>query len=283
MRLEDADLGAERVREREQLSRALHVRGKTQVGLLLVHQAPQIFRALVGSQLGSARVGGALGRLRRAHLVTARVGAGLVRGDERLDGVHEVCGHLAVLLEGHQHAGQRQHRVEAQVVALQSRFAALLAIDEHDDVLHLQPHVVQRADRLHHGSARGDEILHHQAGLAGDERALDGLLGAVVLHLLAAHQHRAVVVQRHARGDGERGVGDAAHVIELRAVALQHVPHARRDAGKHIGVGDDHAQVHVDGRDEPGLELELPELHSLDLVQTQDERVDLVLVHHGDG
>ena len=59
---------------------------------------------------------------------------------------------------------------------LELRRGALLAIDEHDDVLHLQPHVVQRADRLHHGGARGDEIFHHQAGLAGDERALDGLL-----------------------------------------------------------------------------------------------------------
>jgi hypothetical protein len=210
------------------------------------------------------------------------LGPGLVGGDERLDVLDEVRRHLTLLLEGLEHPGEGEDGVEAEVVALEPGLAALLAVDENDDILNLEANLVEGLDGLHDGGAGGDEVLDDEAGLSGGEGALDGLLGSVVLHLLAPHEHRAVVVQAHARRDGEGGVGHAAHVVELRAVRLEHVPHAPGDGGEHVGVGHDHPEVDVDGAHDAGLELELAKLDSLDLVQAQDEGVDLVLVDgHG--
>ena len=172
--------------------------------------------------------------------------------------------------------------MEAEVVAREPGLAALLAVDEDHDVLNLEPHLVEGLHGLHDGRAGGYEILDDEAGLTRGEGALDGLLGAVVLHLLAPHKHGAVVVQAHARRDGEGGVGHAAHVVELRTVRLENVPHASGDRGEHVGVGHDHPEVDVDGAHDAGLELELAELDSLDLVQAEDEGVDLLLVDgHG--
>ena len=78
--------------------------------------------------------------------------------------------------------------MQAQVVRRQSRLATLLAVDEDDDILHLETHLVEGFDGLHDGGAAGDEVLDDEACLTGDEGALDGLLGAVVLHLLATHR-----------------------------------------------------------------------------------------------
>ena len=44
---------------------------------------------------------------------------------------------------------------------------------------------------------------------------------------------------------------------------------------EHIGVRHDQPQVDVDGRHDPGLELEVTELDRLDLVEAQDEGLEL--------
>ncbi len=46
-----------------------------------------------------------------------------------------------------------------------------------------------------------------------DESALDGLGGAVVLDLLAAHEHGDMVGDGDAGGDWESGVRDAAYDV----------------------------------------------------------------------
>jgi hypothetical protein len=83
--------------------------------------------------------------------------------------------------------------------------------------------------------------------------------------------HAQVVAERHARGDGQGGVGHAADEVELRSrLAVvgfcQAGVHGARHLLEHVWVGDDDAQVDVDGGDESGLERELAELDGLLLV-----------------
>ena len=44
---------------------------------------------------------------------------------------------------------------------------------------------------------------------------------------------------------------------------------------EHVGVRNDQPQVDVDGRHDPGLELEVAEFHGLDLVEAQHERLEV--------
>jgi hypothetical protein len=44
---------------------------------------------------------------------------------------------------------------------------------------------------------------------------------------------------------------------------------------EHVGIRHDQPQVDVDGRHDPGFQLELPELHGLDLVEAEDESLEL--------
>lgn len=110
----------------------------------------------------------------------------------------------------------RERRVQPQPVGRHPPRAPLLPVDEHDDVGDVEALGLERLDGLHHARAAGHQVLDDQALLPSGEGALDGFFGAVVLDLLAAHQHGDLVAQRHARRDRKGGVRHAAEVVEFR-------------------------------------------------------------------
>lgn len=100
--------------------------------------------------------------------------------------------------------------MQGEAVGGQARLSALLTVDEHHDVLDDQVHVLvwgvvgcrclhggrrrlpahlQGVDGLHDRRAAGDEVLYDEARLSRGKRALDRFLGAIILDLLAAHEH----------------------------------------------------------------------------------------------
>src|ERR671935_528280 len=87
--------------------------------------------------------------------------------------------------------------------------APLLAVDDADGDPALQALLAQRLDRSHRRASGGDDVLHETGERAGLEGALQALLGAVALGLLAHDD------EGEARGERRRG--DKRDRAELRA------------------------------------------------------------------
>lgn len=162
--------------------------------------------------------------------------------------------------------------METYAIVSEVLAAALLAVDDDDSVGDAEAGGAERSGGLKDGGAAGDEVLDDEARLAGAEGALDGAGGAVVLHLLAAHDHRDGAGEGDAGGDGEGGVGNAADEVDgggngSGGGGIEEVG----DAGEEGRVRDDEAEVDVDGGGDARLELEAAELDGLDLVQLRDD------------
>jgi hypothetical protein len=178
------------------------------------------------------------------------------------------------------HQGGPLERVEArrdgedgvEPVALRAepRTPALLAVDQHDQVLHHEAGRLERLDRLELRRAVGDDVVDHHDALAGVKRALDPPSRAVRLLLAPRIDERDAA--REARRDRQRepGVRDARDPIgpaarDLRGEEPAHV-------GQHRGVGDHDAEINVERRRDAGFQHELAEAHRADLVELPDER-----------
>ena len=116
------------------------------------------------------------------------------------------------------HCEMVEDGVQRVALLRQARAAALLAVDEDDQIPHHQPRRLQRLDRLELARPVGDDVVDHHHVLAGGEGALDAPLGAVVL-LFAPRVHegdaageaasppRAAGPRRGCRRSGPRGSG----------------------------------------------------------------------------
>lgn len=181
--------------------------------------------------------------------------------------------HPAGLHQQPHHVPQLQQGVQPHPGVGQVLPPALLPVEEHHGVADLQPGGAERRGGLQHGGAAGDKVLDEEAGLAGAEGALDGLAGAVLLDLLAAHEHGDGVGDGDAGGDGERRVGDPAEEVELGSGGGDGGEEELGDVVEEGRVGDDEAEVNVDGGWDAGLELEVAELDGFDIVELEEERV----------
>lgn len=104
------------------------------------------------------------------------------------------------------------------------------------------------------------------------KRPLNSVGGAVVLNLLAAHDHRNARSDGNASGDGESGVGDAAYDV----VASRGRDGSDETAGELAEegrIGHNESEVHVDWGGDAGFELEVTEFHGGDVVELQNQRL----------
>src|SRR5438128_606387 len=76
-------------------------------------------------------------------------------------------------------------------------FAALSAVQHHDQVDHLEPGVAQRLHRAERVATRRDDVLDHGDALAWGETAFELLCGAVTLRLLTHEQQREAGLHRY--------------------------------------------------------------------------------------
>jgi len=143
------------------------------------------------------------------------------------------------------------------------------AIDHDDGIGNLESGGAERSGGLEDGGAAGDEVFDDEADLTGLKRALDGLGSAVVLDLLAAHEHRHIVDRGEAGSNRKGGIGHAADEVVGGG--------ARDDGGECTGnlaekfrVRDNEAEVDVDGGRDAGFEPEIAELHGGDVVKLKD-------------
>jgi hypothetical protein len=173
--------------------------------------------------------------------------------------------------------GDREHRVEPVALLGEPLPAALLAVDQDDQVFHHQTRCLERLDRLELGGAVGHDVVDHYHPLAGLEGPLDPLPRAVRLLLPPGIDERNTA--RQARGHRERKprVRDAGDPIDPAAGDLG--GHELAHMGQHLGVRDHHAQVDVEGRGDARLEHELAEAHAADLVEPPHERREAGLAH----
>mmetsp|Transcript_51335 Transcript_51335/g.164111 ORF Transcript_51335/g.164111 Transcript_51335/m.164111 type:complete len:425 (+) Transcript_51335:18-1292(+) len=204
VRLEDTDVRAHLGSHRYELLGGVDVRRHGEVGLLALHQLEELLGDRV---LRHARAGGVgealgLGLGRGDGRLCGGPRAGLVGGDEVPHVLRDLLGDAVVLAQHDDDVGHGERGVEAHVVGLEVALPALLPVDQHHYVLYPEAHLLEGLHRLHHRHPARHQILHDQAHLSLGEGALDGLLGAVVLDLLAAHEHALLLPKSHARGDG---------------------------------------------------------------------------------
>mmetsp|Transcript_41943 Transcript_41943/g.125514 ORF Transcript_41943/g.125514 Transcript_41943/m.125514 type:complete len:256 (-) Transcript_41943:274-1041(-) len=231
VRLENTDVRSNLVCQRQHLLCGVYVGRDAQISLFALHQLQALARQRALGSLRALAIGHALrrgGRRRRRRVWLCRVGVLCLVGlNERADLRRDVVAYILVLHEHREQLLKCEGRVQLQPVLLQVLRPSLLPIDEHDDVLHHQLLLVERLQRLQHARAGRDKVLHDEAAVARLVRAFNRLLGAIILDLLAAHDHLHVEAKRHARRDRQRSVWDTADDIALNV--LDAVPHHAGD------------------------------------------------------
>lgn len=142
-------------------------------------------------------------------------------------------------------------------------------INHDDSVRDLKPGGTERRGRLKNGSAASNEILNNKTHLILLKGALNSLGRAVVLDLLAAHEHGDIGGDGDAGGDGEGGVGDAADDVVAGG--------GRDGGGNGLGdmseqgrVGHNEAEVDVDWGEDAGFELKVAKFDGGDVVELQN-------------
>ena len=173
-------------------------------------------------------------------------------------------------LEHVEAGGDRQHGVEPIAFRGEPLAAALLAVDQDDEVLHHETRGLERLDRLELRRSVGDDVVDHHDPLARLERALDPLPGAVRLFLAPGIHERDPAGQARGHRKRQAGVRDARDPIGPTTGHLG--GHEATHLSQHFRVRDHHAQVDVKGRGDPRLQHELTEAHPADLVEPPDER-----------
>lgn len=108
--------------------------------------------------------------------------------------------------------------------------------------------------------------------MIGLKGALNNLGGAVVLDLLAAHNHGNIGIDRNASGNGKGGVGNSADDI-IRDGGREGGGERQGDLAEEGRVGDDEAEVDVDRGGDAGFEFEIAKLDGCDVMEAKDERL----------
>lgn len=178
------------------------------------------------------------------------------------------------------HAGDLQ---KGDALLLQVLNAALVAVNEDNGGVDDQTFVLNAGASFQNGSAAGDHILDHQAGLSIRKDSLDLTTSSVGLALLADDQHGLIVSDSQNRGDGQRGVRYARQKVRLgqQIVAMSRdlLPHQLTQEIEDVWEADNRANVNVNGRQKTGLQLVLSELHGSNIVDLQQQRLQGSRLH----
>lgn len=142
-------------------------------------------------------------------------------------------------------------------------------INHDHSVRDFEPHGTERSRRLENRGAASNEILNNQTHLILLERPLNSLSSAVVLDLLAAHEHGDIRRDGDAGGDREGGVGNAADDV-IAGGGGDGGSNCLGDLTEQGRVGDNEAEVDVDRRGDAGFELEVAEFDGGNVVKLQD-------------
>ena len=121
----------------------------------------------------------------------------------------DVCGGYAVgAFPVIQERGEVEHRVEAVAPLGERLGGAGLAVDEDDDVAHLEAGRGQLLDGLELAAAGRRQVVDHDGALARLVGALDLRGGAVGFCLATRVDHGPAAGEADGRADGQRGVGE---------------------------------------------------------------------------
>jgi hypothetical protein len=151
-------------------------------------------------------------------------------------------------------------------------------VDQGDDLGDPRAARAHRAHRLHHRAALGGDVVEQDDGRAGREIAVDLLLGAVVLDLLAHDEagDGAAVPAARAHGDDDR------HRAQLQAADRIDVALVSDEVADELGdemrpLGVEHRRLHVEVvvAHRAGHELELAEEERFCLDDLEEPRLRL--------
>ena len=166
--------------------------------------------------------------------------------DERAGALEQIGSDQPGLLERVEARRDGEDGMEPVALRGEPGAAALLPVDQNDQILHHEARRLERLDRLELRRAVGDDVVDHHDVLPGVERALDPPPRAVRLLLAPGIDERDAAGQ--ARGDRERkpGVRDARDPIGSAARDLggQEPAHVTQ----HVRVRDHDAQIDVERR-----------------------------------
>mmetsp|Transcript_333 Transcript_333/g.778 ORF Transcript_333/g.778 Transcript_333/m.778 type:complete len:201 (+) Transcript_333:1933-2535(+) len=167
--------------------------------------------------------------------------------------------------------------MKLQIIRSQARLPTLLSINQNNHIRHLEPHIFQRLDSLHHRGPTRHQILHNQTRLTLLERPFYRLLRPIILHFLSSHQHRSTVIQRHARGNGQRRVWHSTH--DVKRGSSQLCPHRLTHSEHNLRIRYNNSKINVYWGDQPTLELKFTKFDSLNLMQLQHQFLIILIGH----
>lgn len=142
-------------------------------------------------------------------------------------------------------------------------------IDHDDGIGNLEAGGAERSGGLEDGGAAGDQVFDDEADLTRLKCTLDGLGSAVLLDLLAAHEHRHIVGRGEAGSNWKGSVGDAADKV-VGGGARYNGGEGTGNLAEKCRVRDNEAEVDVDGGRDAGFQPEIAELDGGDVVELQN-------------
>jgi hydroxymethylbilane synthase len=123
-------------------------------------------------------------------------------------------GQVADIPEVGQHGGDAEGAVQGIPLVVEPVGTALLAVQEHDKVVHHQAGLLERLGRLELAGPVRYHVVNQGDHISRRERPLDRPADAVRLDLLPDVEHGQVARQGDGGGDGEAGVGDAGDPVK---------------------------------------------------------------------
>src|SRR5215470_9548164 len=145
-----------------------------------------------------------------------------------------------------QQLARRKERNEPDPLFAEVFAGAFQPIDEGDDLLDARAAGAHRADRLHHRSAFGGDVVEQDDGAVGLEIAVDLALGAVVLDLLAHHEavDGAAMPAARAHGDDDRHGAELQAADRIDLLVLDEIEDELGDEMRPLRV--EHRRLHVE-------------------------------------
>src|SRR5439155_1530042 len=117
--------------------------------------------------------------------------------------------------------------------------------------------------------AVGDDVVDNLHEVSCLVVALNATLSALALIFFARVDERQVALEAGRHRQGQSRIRDARDPVSRAAAHLG--GHEDADAAQHVGKADDHAEIDVERRLDPGLEGEVTEAHGPDLEEAADE------------
>src|SRR5262249_35951903 len=130
----------------------------------------------------------------------------------------------------------RQDRVERVPLGAEQLPAALLAVDQDDEVLDDQARLLEHLDRLELAATVRDDVVDQDHAVAGREDTLDAALRAVALLLFSGVYERQVAGEGGGDRERQARVRDAGDAVARAAAHLG--GHEDADPAQHVGVAD---------------------------------------------